>query len=123
MTPEAPKADLKDPEYLEHCRDLCRLWCASCFVCGTRNGTVVPHHVRAKAAHGDKANLLYLCSTCHLDIHHYGRHTFCHVNNLSLGMLLDEGRRLYDEYLETYGAEPSTGDDSSSSNNGVGLRR
>lgn len=99
MTPSVPKADNKDPDYLEHCRDLCRLWRVPCFVCRTRNGTVVPHHVRNKQVYGDKWNAVFLCGRCHLEIHHLGRHTFCHVNNLSLGILLDEATRLYDEYL------------------------
>jgi len=123
MTPEAPKADNRDPAYLEHRNSLCRVWKASCFFCGARNGTVVTHHVRCKAVYGDKWNCLYACGRCHLEIHYVGRHTFCHINHLSLGQLLDEAKRDYDEYLETYGAEPSTGEDSSSSNNGVGLGR
>ncbi len=100
MTPAVPKESNRDPEYLAFRDELCRLWRAPCFVCNARNNTVVTHHVRGKRRHGDKWNCVYLCSTCHGEIHHLGRHTFCRVNRISFEELVEQAKHEYDEYLK-----------------------
>jgi len=62
-----PKAELKDPDYLEFCRDQCRVRKARCVVTGLWDRTVVPHHVRPKAIWGDKNNIVYMSSPYHVE--------------------------------------------------------
>jgi hypothetical protein len=95
-----PKTDRRDKAYLDHCRLLCRLWRVACFVCDARDGTVVPHHVKGKRRFGDKWNVLYLCGTCHRQLHTVGRETFYRLHNTSHAAFSEEAVRLYDEWLE-----------------------
>lgn len=103
-----PKADLYDKAYDEHIRTLCRLWKATCFSCGARDGTVVGHHVRAKRRFGDKWNEVYLCNACHRDFHDHGPTAFHQYHGLSMADLKAEAVRLYDKYLEIIGENGGT---------------
>lgn len=101
--PSVPKANLFDPAYLEHWRDLCRLWRAHCFVCGLRDATVVPHHVRAKRRFGDKSNIVPLCFRCHQLIHQQGASALEARHGVTLEEMREEAARLYAAYLEMRG--------------------
>lgn len=99
-----PKADLKDPAFLEHCRELCRLWRVPCFISGVRDGTIVPHHVRPKAVWGDKNNVVFLSSAYHVErndsAHRLGSYIAFDAKH---GCdLVAEAFRIYQEYLRIY---------------------
>ena len=91
-----------DPEFLGHCRDLCRVWRVSCFVCGKRDGTVVPHHVHAKRRFGDKNNIVCIDSVCHGLIHDRGYEWFEKHTGVSLADFEAEARRLYAKFREIW---------------------
>jgi len=102
--PSVPKADNRDKAYLDHCRELCRSFRGQCFVTGDRTG-LVPHHVRPKAVHGDKNNIVITTQWLHClssdSAHVLGHYTlFDRAHGVDS---LAEARRMYQAYLEMGG--------------------
>lgn len=91
-----------DPDFLEHCRDLCRFWRAPCFVCAARDGTVVPHHVHAKRRFGDKANIVFACGTCHREIHDHGYTWFEQKHGVPKEDFEREAARIYSQFTRIW---------------------
>jgi hypothetical protein len=97
--PECPKADLRDPVYLAYWQDRCGRREASCFVLGTNDGTVVPHHVRARRRFGEKWNIVPICFVVHSDIHDHGYAWVHKKYGVSREQFMAKARMLYEDWV------------------------
>ena len=108
-----PKSGNRDKAYWRYCQDLARTGSGECFVTGERV-KLVAHHVLPKGVNGDlgldgKGNIVIIVIRLHVSFddsaHGLGHYTlFDEAHNCDS---LAEAHRLYTEYQELNGGDPS----------------